>query len=245
MRRRPPTSTRTDTRLPYTTLFRTHRPAQLSRKSLPLLLNRPQFSARKFQPQLPRRAPVRQVQRQRRAIPPPSLQVSLADRIGGQSPLHIHAVHVQPSPNAHRRWKHARRSAIDQPVHHQIPIMRRQPHAHPIAPVQPPAERQPHQLPLQRLHSHASLISISGTDGASPAAKVVRLTSSRSSAKRTGTSNRNPAVSTVPSAEASSKAITPLPRCDHPLTATPSTPTDMLPATGRVISRCWASLPLP
>src|SRR3546814_659479 len=188
MRRRPPTSTRTDTRLPYTTLFRTHRPAQRSRKSLPLLLNRPQFSARKFQPQLPRRAPVRQVQRQRRAIPPPSLQVSLADRIGGQSPLHIHAVHVQPSPNAHRRWKHARRSAIDQPVHHQIPIMRRQPHAHPIAPVQPPAERQPHQLPLQRLHSHASLISISGTDGASPAAKVVRLTSSRSSAKRPGTS---------------------------------------------------------
>src|SRR3546814_1563618 len=83
MIRRPPRSTRTDTPFPYTTLFRS--------------LNRPQFSARKFQPQLPRRAPVRQVQRQRRAIPPPSLQVSLADRIGGQSPLHIHAVHVQPS----------------------------------------------------------------------------------------------------------------------------------------------------
>src|SRR3546814_2523076 len=122
--------------------------------------------------------------------------------------------------------------------------MRRQPHAHPIAPVQPPAERHPHQLPRQRPHSHASLMSISGTDGASPATKVVRLTSSRSSAKRTGTPNRNPAVRTVPSADASSTAITPLPRCDHPLTATPSTPTDMLPATGRLISRCCASLPL-
>src|SRR3546814_15479180 len=97
----------------------------------------------------------------------------------------IHAVHVKPSHNAHRRWKHARRSAIDQPVHHQIPIMRRQPHAHPIAPVQPPAERQPQQPPLQRLHSTASLISISGTDCPSPAANVVRINTSRSSAKPT------------------------------------------------------------
>src|SRR3546814_16414120 len=108
----------------------------------------------------------------------------------------------------------------------QIPIMRRQPHAHPIAPVQPPAERQPHQLPLQRLHSHASLISISGTDGASPAAKVVRLTSSRSSATRTGTSNRNPAVSPVPSAHASSNEITPFPSSAHPLPPPTSPPTN-------------------
>src|SRR3546814_10203635 len=49
-----------------------------------LLLNRAQLSARKFQPQLPRRAPVGQVQRQRRAVPSPSLQISFRDGIGGQ-----------------------------------------------------------------------------------------------------------------------------------------------------------------
>src|SRR3546814_5449571 len=39
------------------------------------------------------------------------------------------------------------------------------------------------------------------TEGASPAAKVARLMSSRSSAKRTGTSKRKPAVSTAPRSE--------------------------------------------
>ena len=50
-----------------------------------------------------------------------------------------------------------------------------------------------------------SRTSISGTDGASPARKVARLISIRSSAKRTGVSNRKPAVIAAPAAGAAGR----------------------------------------
>src|SRR3546814_16971254 len=93
----------------------------------------------------------------------------------------------------------------------QIAIVARQPDRHPVPPLDPPAKGQRRQRLPQRLQAAHSLISTNGTEGASPAAKVARLMSSRSSAQRTGTSTRKPAVSTAPSAGATSKAITPSP----------------------------------
>ena len=68
----------------------------------------------------------------------------------------------------------------------------------PVPPFQPPAKDDGEQVALQEAAMLYSRISISGTDGASPARKVERLTVSRSSANRTGTSKRKPARTTAP-----------------------------------------------
>src|SRR3546814_6840270 len=54
-------------------------------------------------------------------------------------------------------------------------LFRSQPHAHPIAPVQPPAKGQPHQFPLQRLHAHASLISMRSEEHTSELQSLMRI----------------------------------------------------------------------
>src|SRR5690606_36069574 len=83
----------------------------------------------------------------------------------------------------------------------------------------------------------ASRISTTGTLGASPAAKAAPETSSRSSAKRTGTSNRNPARTSASAAGGESKVITPPSSSDHASTGDPPTLTSRLSALGRVMRR--------
>src|SRR5690606_6271293 len=90
---------------------------------------------------------------------------------------------------------------------------------------------------IQRPHSCTST---SGMAGASAASKLVSSTSSRSLSKRTGTSNRNPAVTASPAAgEASSvtRPASPSTLNSAGPSSTLSTATRTEPATGLVIGR--------
>src|SRR3546814_14539629 len=92
--------------------------------------------------------------------------------------------------------------------------MRREPDHHAVAPRQPPAPGERHDFrpqPVGRRHQcHVeppcgARTSTSGTLASSPARKVARLASSRSSAKSTGKSNRTPARTATPGPRAAAE----------------------------------------
>ena len=79
--------------------------------------------------------------------------------------------------------------------HGNVAVVRGKAHRHSIAAFQPPAiGDRGDRAGKPAVHHAASGFRSSGTLGISPAPNVARLTSIRSSAKRTGTSKRNPAV---------------------------------------------------
>src|SRR3546814_7594854 len=92
------------------------------------------------------------------------------------------------------------------------------------------------ELRFQRDHPQSSLISTNDTFGISPARNAASDNCSRSSAKRTGTSKRNPALTSCPSGGAAVKLIQPPGSSDQPINcSTPSIDTRTLPESGRVM----------
>src|SRR3546814_9118805 len=77
MIRRPPSTTRTDTLVPYTTLFRSRALAQRDGRR--------------------RVGPVDREQRHSRAVPPPGDQIVFPNRAAGQRAGHVHRVGVERS----------------------------------------------------------------------------------------------------------------------------------------------------
>jgi DNA invertase Pin-like site-specific DNA recombinase len=178
--------------------------------------------------------PVGREQRHPRTVPAPGEQIGLRDRLARERPVHIHAVRLQRRAALDGARRHPGRGTIEQPVQHQVAVMRGKPDRDPIAPLDPPAQGDGGQRPFQPAHSR---ISTSGTDAATPARKVERLTRSWSSAKRTGTSNTNDAVTRTPAAGAVSSVTTPPAPSVNAVVATPASFTATVPATGRVIRR--------
>ena len=171
----------------------------------------------------------------------PAREIGAADRVAGQRARHVERRGLEAVRQRDRRRQHARRGAIDAgPSIVEVAVVGREADRHAVPPLQPPAKGDRRRASRSRkLGIIASRISISGTDGASPAANVARLRLSRSSAKRTGTSNRNPARTSAPAAggvveaddavAGSASSPPPFPR--------PPTDTRTAPATGRVIRR--------
>src|SRR5690606_29309893 len=136
--------------------------------------------------------------------------------------------------------------AVQQTVEPQVAVVAGEAERHPVAPGDAPEGGEAFELFAEEHPAHtASRSSISGTDGASPAAKAAALMSSRSSAKRTGTSNRKPARTSAPTAGASAKTTRPPGSSVHPVSSIPSTLTTSVPARGRVIRRSCGSGPEP
>src|SRR5690606_33349916 len=141
---------------------------------------------------------------------PPARQVGGGEAVVRHRAAYLGAVGRKIGGAPDRARQHPRRGPMDDAVEPQVAVVACQPERDSVAPTNAPKGRHALERLAQEHPAHAaSLISTSGTEGASPAANAAPITSSRSSAKRTGTSNRNPARTSASGGGASAKAIQP------------------------------------
>lgn len=76
--------------------------------------------------------PIDREQRHPRAVEAAGEQIGLGDRIARQGAARIHRRRLQPVGADDRGRRHARRRAMDQPVHHEIAVVARQPDRHAV-----------------------------------------------------------------------------------------------------------------
>src|SRR6185312_4188845 len=128
------------------------------------------------------------------------------DRVVGQRSVNVDAVGAEIGGAPDGRRQHPGRRAMQQAVEPQVAVVAGEAERHPVGALNTPERRGRLELFAEKHPGHrTSRTSISGTEGASPAANAEPEMSRRSSANRTGTSNRKPARTCAPSAGAASK----------------------------------------